>query len=65
LKGLARDADSFVTISDAEAADILPVLAEVGLASTPSGAAGVAAIPLMGLGSGARVLCILSEMAEP
>ncbi len=63
LKGLARDADAFVTISDAEAGAVLADLAERGLASTPSGAAGVAAMGLSDLNPEARCLCILSEEA--
>ena len=61
LKGLARDADSFVTLTEEEASDILPVLAGQGLATSESGGAGLAACRLMGLGGDARVLCILSE----
>ncbi len=61
LNGLARDADSFVTITEAEASDILPVMAEHGLATSESGGAGFAACRLIELGADARVLCILSE----
>ncbi|QIE44152.1 pyridoxal-phosphate dependent enzyme [Pseudohalocynthiibacter aestuariivivens] len=61
LHGLARDADAFALISDAEASDILPKLARQGLASTPSGAAGLAALACMDAAQDARVLCILSE----
>lgn len=61
LKGLARDADAFATISDADALAVLPALAAQGLASTESGAAGLAALRLMDLPGDARVLCILSE----
>jgi diaminopropionate ammonia-lyase len=61
LKGLARDADAFVTITEAEAEAVLEVLAAQGLATTPSGAAGVAALTGLTLGADARVLCILSE----
>ncbi len=61
LKGLARDADAFVTITEDEASDILPVLADAGLATSESGGAGLAALHLMGLGPEARALCILSE----
>jgi len=65
LKGLARDADAFALISEAEAESAMPVLDEAGFASTPSGGAGLAAL-LAGepLGSEARVLCILSEAPE-
>ena len=64
LKGLARDADAFATVSEDEAAGVLPALAARGMATTPSGAAGVAAIAAMGLGPEMRALAILSEEAE-
>ncbi len=63
LKGLARDADAFVTITEQEAAEALPSLAEQGLATTESGGAGMAARRLMDLPEGTVSLCILSEMA--
>ena len=65
LNGLARDADVFVTISEAEALRGADWLAEHGLPTTPSGAAGVAAL-LAGLElpREARVLAILSEGPE-
>ena len=68
LTGLAHDADWCATITDAQAADAMPGLAAAGLATTPSGGAGLAAL---GLANGAfdldgtsRVLCILSEEPE-
>lgn len=68
LKGLARDADWFVTISEDEGATGAEACAAVGLPSTPSGAAGVAGAMAcgadLGIGSDARVLCILSEGPE-
>ncbi|MEO1139536.1 MAG: pyridoxal-phosphate dependent enzyme [Pseudomonadota bacterium] len=64
LRGLARDADQFVTITEDEAAAILSPLAAHDLATTESGGAGVAAVRVMGLPEDARVLCILSEMAD-
>lgn len=65
LKGLARDADAFALISEEEAEAVLQVLDGVGLETTPSGGAGLAAL-LAGepLGAEARVLCILSEAPE-
>ncbi|HHS93914.1 MAG TPA: pyridoxal-phosphate dependent enzyme [Rhodobacterales bacterium] len=66
LNGLARDADALVTISEAQAADGVVRLAEAGLATTPSGGAGLAAL-LSGVvnpGADARVLAILSEGPE-
>ncbi|MGY6646668.1 MAG: pyridoxal-phosphate dependent enzyme [Salinarimonas sp.] len=69
LKGLARDADLFVTISEEEAARAVDILAQEGFATTPSGAAGIAALfagLLAGLACGrdARVMAILSEGPE-
>lgn len=64
LKGLARDADAFVTVTDDEAAAILPELAAMGLATTESGAAGLAALRAMPPEDGMRALCFLSEEAE-
>jgi len=60
LRGLSRDADRFVTISEAEGAAVLPLLAAHGLATTSSGGAGLAAV-LADPPAGARVLCVLSE----
>jgi diaminopropionate ammonia-lyase len=66
LAGLARDADLFVTLSEAEAGVGTAALAEAGLTTTPSGAAGVAALlaGLPGIGPEARVLAFLTERAE-
>lgn len=64
LKGLARDADAFATISEEEAAAILPVLAGLGLATSSSGGAGLAACRVADLNPQARVLCVLSEGAQ-
>ncbi|RMD95528.1 MAG: pyridoxal-phosphate dependent enzyme [Alphaproteobacteria bacterium] len=66
LAGLARDADAFATISEEEAAKGVAALARHGLATTPSGGAGVAALlaGLTGVEAGARVLAILSEGPE-
>lgn len=65
LNGLARDADIFVTISEAEALRGADLLAAHGLETTPSGAAGVAAL-LAGLDlpRDSRALAILSEGPE-
>lgn len=65
LHGLSRDADAFATITEDEAAEAMPVLAGLGLATTPSGGAGLAALRQMVLPADARVLCILSEQADP
>lgn len=66
LAGLAQDADLFVTISEAEAAAGIATLAEYGVATSPSGGAGLVAL-LTGrltLGPEAQVLAILSEGAQ-
>ena len=70
LNGLARDADWFLTLTDDEVLAQLPAMAGAGLATTPSGGAGVAAAlnadvrKALGLDATARVLCILSEVAD-
>ena len=65
LNGLARDADRFVLVCDDEVEKMMPVLANLGLATTPSGGAGLAAALLgkVDLPSDARILVILSEEA--
>ncbi|MBT9383676.1 pyridoxal-phosphate dependent enzyme [Pseudooceanicola sp. CBS1P-1] len=70
LKGLARDADAFLTLTEAEAAEASERVARAGLPSTPSGVAGLAGLlaagpAVPGLDAAARVLCILSEQADP
>lgn len=68
LKSLARDADVFMTLSEAEGAAGAAQAAQAGFASTPSGAAGLAGAlagcDALGLGPADRVLVILSEAAE-
>ena len=70
LKELARDANYFLTISDELASDVTDRLAQTGIASTPSGVAGLAAvyagdeIEPLGMNEQSRVLCIISEGAE-
>ena len=66
LRGLSEDADLFVTITEEEAAEGIGVLEKYGLATTPSGGAGLAAIlaGLPDMPSDARVLAILSEGPE-
>lgn len=68
LKGLARDADHFATITEAEGLDGARIAQAHGLDTTPSGAAGLAGLAAsdphrdaLGLNDGARVLVILSE----
>lgn len=72
LKGLARDADAFVLISDDEAQVGAGTAMVAGLASSPSGAAGIAALlavdararETLGITPDSTVLCILSEGPE-
>ena len=70
LAGLSRDADVFATITEGEAAEGVALLARHGLATTPSGGAGLCALfaGLPGLvsdmGPDARVMAILSEGPE-
>ncbi|MGY9045640.1 MAG: pyridoxal-phosphate dependent enzyme [Rhodobacterales bacterium] len=68
LRGLARDADAVVTLSDAEVNGVLGKLAELGLATTPSGGASLAALMLsephrdaLGLSKTSRVLVFVTE----
>ncbi len=65
LAALSRDADQFVTITEAEASAGVATLGEHGFATTPSGGAGLAALLAgLDLGADARVLTILSEGPE-
>ncbi len=68
LRGLARDADFVQTVSDAEVAGHLPRLADLGLDTTPSGGASLAALLLsgpyrdtLGLDGTSRVLTFVTE----
>lgn len=61
LKGLARDADLFLEISEAEGQSGADQCDQAGMPSSPSGAAGVAGAFAMDLPKDARVLVILSE----
>lgn len=71
LKGLARDADIFMTITEDEGFQGDALAREAGLSSTPSGAAGLAGLAAakadpeaFGLTPEARVLLVLSEEAS-
>ena len=70
LKGLARDADFFMTITDDQASETVELLSGHGLVSTPSGVAGLAGLMSinnhaeLGLDAHSRALCIVSEGAE-
>ena len=67
LKYLAKEADYFITISDAMVEGTVTELALHGVATTPSGAAGIAALlnlpsgPDLQLNQQSRVLCFVSE----
>ncbi|MFQ5622160.1 MAG: pyridoxal-phosphate dependent enzyme, partial [Paracoccaceae bacterium] len=65
---LAREADAFMTVSDEAAAETAGVLAEHGLATSPSGGAGLTGLACIrenaaaiGLDGASRVLAYLSE----
>ena len=68
LDSLSRDADQFVTITDEQAETAAQDFGRVGLPTTPSGGAGLAAARLQAgqgeLPDDARVLLILSEGPE-
>lgn len=65
LRGLSRDADGFATLTEDEAHAGVAVLATYGLATTPSGGAGLAAlIAGLHLPSDARVLAFVTEGPE-
>lgn len=71
LAELARGADWFVTVSDEQASATAERLAAEGIATTPSGAAGLAALQHagehfhdLGLGTDSRVLAFVTEGPE-
>ncbi len=68
LKGLARDADDFMLITEAEGVAGSAACADAGFPTTPSGGAGVAGLLVAGAAVGltteSRVLVILSEQAS-
>ena len=69
LKGLARDANDFMLISEAEGHAGAEAALAAGFPSTPSGAAGLSALlaadkAALGLSGTSRVLLILSEGPE-
>lgn len=69
LKGLARDADDFALITEAEGHAGAGLAMVAGFGSSPSGAAGIAALTALdaeqrkalGLDAQSRVFCVLSE----
>lgn len=66
LAGLARDANLFVTVSEDDAANAVERLRRLGIATTPSGAAGISALMAgtLDLPAEARVLSFISEGPE-
>ncbi len=69
LKYLAREADDFMTVTDAQATAANERLATHGYRSTPSGIAGIAGLfecdhAALGLTPSSRVLCYISEEPE-
>lgn len=64
FESLRGDADVFVTVTDEQASAMAERLGDLGYPTTPSGAAGVAAIGLAAPGRDARCLAILSEGPE-
>lgn len=72
LKGLSRDADLFLTITEDEAQTGTGIAAGDDLASTPSGAAGLAALlasaphrDALHLEESSKALTFLTEVADP
>ena len=61
---LREAADDFVTVTDEQASAAVATLTEHGIASTPSGVAGLAGALRVGLPADARPLVIVSEGAE-
>ncbi len=66
LAGLSRDADGFLLIGEEAVARGVERLDALGLHTTPSGAAGIAALieGIDGIGAEARVLTVMSEGVE-
>lgn len=64
FESLRRDADMFVTVSDEEAASATRLLARYGIATTPSGAAGLAALKIFKPSPDSRCLLIATEGLE-
>ena len=61
---LRRDVDVFMTVSDDEASNAARLLEAEGIATTPSGAAGLAGLRAMQPGAGSRCLIIISAGPE-
>ncbi len=61
---LRANADVFMTVSDEQASDAAAEMAATGLATTPSGAAGLAALAEYAPGDNARCLIVATEGPE-
>lgn len=64
FEALRHDADSFVTVTDEEAGTAARLLAQHGIATTPSGAAGLAALNNFQSAKGDNCLLIATEGLE-
>ncbi|MDN5787988.1 pyridoxal-phosphate dependent enzyme, partial [Pseudorhodobacter sp.] len=63
-ESLREDADIFVTVTDKAAAEAADLLAARGLATTPSGAAGLAGLIALVPGKESRCMIVVSEGPE-
>lgn len=64
FEALRRDADTFLTIPDEAAAEAVALLVRHGIDTTPSGAAGLAALIALAPGPETRALIVVSEGPE-
>ncbi len=64
FESLRRDADAFVTVTDAEAEAAALRLAQVGVETTPSGAAGLAALATLADLDGRSAMIVATEGPE-
>jgi diaminopropionate ammonia-lyase len=64
FSALRREADVFVTVSDSDASAAAALLADHGIATTPSGAASLAALKATGLVGSSRCLMVATEGLE-
>lgn len=64
FQALQRDADHFGTVSDDEALEAVGIFEKHGIATTPSGSAGLAALQAASIPQNARCLLIVSEGPE-
>lgn len=64
FEALSNDADCFTTVSDDQAKQAAGLLSSAGLATTPSGAAGMAALREFPLPANSRCLIVVTEGPE-